>query len=170
MSHLQMNDTKTEFITFGTPHLLSKKDLDSITAGGTTVSCSNTVKFLGAFLDETLSFKQHVAAWAKLALWDTPHQKCKKISCNSHHKMLMCTFVLSQLDCINSILTNTSLTTTKPYKKSRTKLPKLSTKRLNGPVQHLVWNSFTGYQSDTRVTLNFSQLSIKLCLEWDQYT
>ena len=25
MNHLQMNDTKTEFITFGTPHLLSKK-------------------------------------------------------------------------------------------------------------------------------------------------
>ena len=63
MNHLQMNDTKTEFITFGTPpHLLSKKDLDSITVGGTTVSCSKTVKFLGAFLDETLSFRQHVAA------------------------------------------------------------------------------------------------------------
>ena len=62
MSHLQMNDTKTEFITFGTPHLLSKKDLESITVGRTTVSCSKTVKFLGGFLDETLSFKQHVAA------------------------------------------------------------------------------------------------------------
>ena len=27
MNHLQMNDTKTEFITFGTPQLLSKKTL-----------------------------------------------------------------------------------------------------------------------------------------------
>ena len=62
MNHLKMNDTKTEFITFGTPCLLSKKDLDSITVGGTTVSCSKAVKFLGAFLDETLSFKQHMAA------------------------------------------------------------------------------------------------------------
>ena len=52
MNHLQMNDTKTEFITFGTPHLLCKK-FDSITVGGTTVSCSKTVKFFGAFLDET---------------------------------------------------------------------------------------------------------------------
>ena len=46
MNHLQMNDTKTELITFGTPHLLSKKDLDSITVGETTVSCSNAANFL----------------------------------------------------------------------------------------------------------------------------
>ena len=31
--------------------------------------------------------------------------------------MLMCALVLSQLECINSILLNTSLTTTKPYQK-----------------------------------------------------
>ena len=64
MNHLQMNDTRTEFITFGTPHLLSKKNLDSIAIGGTTVSCSKTLKFLCALVDETLSFKQHVAAHA----------------------------------------------------------------------------------------------------------
>lgn len=69
MNHLQMNDTKTKFITFGTTHLLSKKNLDSITFGGTTVNCSKTIKFLGTLLDETLSFKQHVAAHAKLALY-----------------------------------------------------------------------------------------------------
>ena len=68
MKHLQMNDTETDFITFGTSNLLSKKGLDSITVGGITINCSKTIKFLGAFLDETLSFKQHVAAWAKLAL------------------------------------------------------------------------------------------------------
>ena len=69
MSHLQMNDTRTEFITFGTPHLLSKKNLDSLTIGGTTVGCSTTRNFLCAFVDETLSFKQHVAAHASLALY-----------------------------------------------------------------------------------------------------
>ena len=64
MNHLQMNDTRTEFITFGTPHLPSKKYLDSITIGGTTVSCSKAIKFLCAFVDETFFFKQHVAASA----------------------------------------------------------------------------------------------------------
>ena len=64
MNHLQMNDTRTEFITFGTPHLLSKKNLDSIAIGSTAVSHSKTLKFLCALVDETLSFKQHVAAHA----------------------------------------------------------------------------------------------------------
>ena len=118
MNHLQMNDTKTEFITFGTPHLLSKKNLDSITIGGTTVSCSKTIKFLGAFLDETSSFKQHVAAHAKLALCGIHLIKnVRKYLTMATTKMLMCTLVLSQLDCVNSILTNTSLTTIKLYQK-----------------------------------------------------
>ena len=139
MNHLQMNYIKTEFINIGTPHLLSKKDLDSITVGGTTVSCSKTVKFLGSLLDETLSFMQHVAAQAKLALYGIHLTKhVRKYLTTATTKMLMCALVLSQLDCINSILTNTSLTPTNLIKKSRTKLPKSSTKRLNGPLQHLV--------------------------------
>ena len=83
----QVNDRKTEFITFGTSNLLSKKDLDSITVGAITVNCSKTVTFPGAYLDETLSFRQHVVTQAKLAHYGiTPHQKCKKISYNSHYK------------------------------------------------------------------------------------
>ena len=112
-----MNDTKPEFISFGTTHLLNKKNLDSITIGNTTVNCSKTIKFLGVLLDET-SFKQHVAAHAKSALYGIHLIKnVRKYLTMATTKMLMCTLVLSQLDCINSILTNTSLTTTKPYKK-----------------------------------------------------
>ena len=64
MNHLQMNDKRTEFITFGTPHPLSKKNMTLITIGGTTVSSSKTIKFLCAFVDDKLSFKQYVAAHA----------------------------------------------------------------------------------------------------------
>ena len=46
MNHLQMNDTETEFITFGTSNLLSKKDFDSITFRGITVNCSKQSNFL----------------------------------------------------------------------------------------------------------------------------
>ena len=85
-----MDDTKTD-ITFGTAHLLNKKTLDSITFGDTTVKSSKTIKFLGVLLDDTLSFKQHVAPRAKSALWNTSYQKCKEISDNGTTKMLMCT-------------------------------------------------------------------------------
>ena len=104
MNHLQMNDTKNEFITFGTSILLSKKDLDSITVEGITVNCSKTAKFLGAFLHETLSFRQHVATGPKLA----PHgiqliKNLRKYLTMATTKMLMHALIISQLDCINSI-------------------------------------------------------------------
>ena len=64
MNHLQMNDTRIELITFGTPHLFSKKNFDSIAIGGTTFRCSKTITFLCALVDDTLSIKQHVAVHA----------------------------------------------------------------------------------------------------------
>ena len=118
MNHLQMNDTRTEFITFGTPHLLSKRNLDSLTIGGITVSCSKKRKFLCAFVDETLSFKQDVVAHVSLELYRIHLMKnVRKYLTMATTKILMCTLVLSQLDCIKCILTNTSLTTSKPYEK-----------------------------------------------------
>ena len=63
MNHLQMNDTKTEFFTYGTPHLLSKKTLTQ-SQSEELGNCSKTFKFPGAFLDKTWSFKQHVAKLA----------------------------------------------------------------------------------------------------------
>ena len=60
-----------------------KKDLDSITAGG-------------AFLDETLSFKQYVAARAKLALYGIHLIKnVRNYLTIATTKMLMCALVLS---------------------------------------------------------------------------
>ena len=94
---------------------LDKKNLDLITIGGTTVSCSQTMKFRCVFMDETLSFK---TACAELALYRIHLMKnVRKYLTMATTKMLMCTVVLSQLDCIKCILTNTSLTTSKPYEK-----------------------------------------------------
>ena len=64
-------------------------------------------------------------------------------------QMLIVVLVLSQLDCINSILKMHYSAVPNLTKKSRTKLPELYIKGPNGPVQHLILNHFTGYQSDT---------------------
>ena len=139
MNHLQMNDTKTEFITFGTAHLLNKKTLDSITFGDTTVKSSKTIKFLGVLLDDTLSFKQHVAARAKSALYGIHLIKnVRKYLTMATTKMLMCTMVLSQLDYINSILTNTSLITTRPYQKIQNQAARIIYKKTK-------WTSATSF-------------------------
>ena len=93
MNHLQMNDTKTEFLTFGTTHLLNKKNLDPITFRDTIVSSSKTIKFLGVLLDETLSFKQNVAAHAESALYGIHLIKnVRKYLTMTTTEMLMCTW------------------------------------------------------------------------------
>ena len=157
---------------FGTPHLLSKKNLDSLTIGCTTVSCSTTRKFLWVFIDETLSFKQDVAAHTSLALYRIHLLKnVRKYLTMATTKMLICTLIPSQLDCIKFILTNTFLTTSKPYEKIQNQAACIwLVKRPKGPVQHPPWKSFTGYQSDTGVAWNFSQLCITVYMEWDQHT
>ena len=62
MNHLQMNDISIEFITFGTSHFFHQKNFDAIAMEGSTVRCSKTVTFLCAFVDDTLSAQQHMAA------------------------------------------------------------------------------------------------------------
>ena len=86
---------------------LVKWALTQITVGGITVNCSKMVKFCCAIMDETLSFRQHVAAEATLALYGIHLIKnVREYLTVATTKMLMCALILSQLDCINSILTN----------------------------------------------------------------
>ena len=64
MNHLQMNDTRIEFITFSTSHLFHKKNFDAIGFGGTAVRFSKTITYLCSLVDDTLSIQQHMAAHA----------------------------------------------------------------------------------------------------------
>ena len=71
------------------------------------------VKFLNVIKDKTLSFRKHVAAKAKSALYGIHLIKSIQTYLTlDTTKMLMCALVLSQLDYINSILTNTPLSAT----------------------------------------------------------
>ena len=59
-NQLKMNDAKTEFIVIGTSSNLRKNTLDHIKIGNTKIHQSSKIKFLGIFLDEKLSFKDHI--------------------------------------------------------------------------------------------------------------
>ena len=130
MRLLQMNGTKTEFIIFGTSNLISKINLDSITVGGITVNSSQVVKFLGTILDQTLYFRQHVVARVKLALYGIHFIKIiwKYLTLDTA-KLLLRALVLSQLDYIKFILTNTPLSTTNPYQKVLNQAAQIEYKR-----------------------------------------
>ena len=104
-SQLKINDGKTEFIVIGTSSSLWKNTLDSIEIGNTKIHRSSKMKFLGVFLDEKLSFKDHIQNRLKKANYNlrliSNIQKYIDIDTT---KMLLCTLVLSQLDYVNSIL------------------------------------------------------------------
>ena len=115
-SQLKMNDAKTEFIFIGTSSSLQKNTLDNIVIGNTKIHRSWKIKFLGVFLDEKLSFKDHIQNRSKKANYNLrPISNIQKYIDIDTTKMLLCILVLSQLDYVNSILSRTPKTIIKPY-------------------------------------------------------
>ena len=64
---LEMNESKTEFIYFGSKHMLKKCNTNMVNINGEHINRSNKVKYLGGLLDSTLSFCQHVITKCKAA-------------------------------------------------------------------------------------------------------
>ena len=101
----KMNPTKTEFIEFGSRSQLDKTNQNSISVLGDSIGLSNTIHYLGAWLDRNLRFDTHVT------------MKCKSAICNIFKLMhvcryidqetceiLVCSLVLSHVDYSNGIL------------------------------------------------------------------
>ena len=101
-NQLKMNDAKTEFIVFGSKHQVQRNDLKSLNIDNTTVKAKLVIKFLGAYLDESLNMKTHIANRTKNVLCNLYFIKnIRKYITNKTAKMLLCSLVLSQLDYLN---------------------------------------------------------------------
>ena len=59
---LKINESKTEFIYFGSKQMLKKGNINAVNINGEHMARSDKVKYLGGFLDSTLSFHQHIIA------------------------------------------------------------------------------------------------------------
>ena len=59
-NQLKMNNAKTEFIVIGTASNLKKNTLENIEIGDSLIHRTSNIKFLGVYLDENLSLKDHV--------------------------------------------------------------------------------------------------------------
>ena len=66
-NQLKMNDAKTEFIVIGTASNIKKNTLENTEIGDTIIHQSSKMKFLGVYLDEKLSLKDHVGNRARKA-------------------------------------------------------------------------------------------------------
>ena len=107
INRLKMNATKTEFIMFGSKKQLQKCTTESLKVNNDIVPTSETIKYLGTWLDQHLSFKTHIKKKCQTAMMNL--QRIKAI----HHMLsqeachqLMLGLVMSHLDYINAILIN----------------------------------------------------------------
>ena len=57
---IRLNESKTEFIYFSSRQQLKKCTFDRININNEPIQRSDTVKYLGAYLDQSLNFKKHV--------------------------------------------------------------------------------------------------------------
>ena len=80
-NQLKMNGAKTEFIVFESKHQVQRNGLKSLNIDNTIIKAKLVIKFIGAYMDESLNVKTHITQ-------DTA-------------KMLLCSLVLSQLDYLN---------------------------------------------------------------------
>ena len=69
-NQLKMNNAKTEFIIIGTASNLKKNTLENIEIGDTLIHQISKIKFLGVYLDENLSLKDHVQNRARKAKYN----------------------------------------------------------------------------------------------------
>ena len=67
-NQLLMNNAKIEFILFGSRQQLRKCTTKSLSANGEEISHSNCIKYLATWMDQELSFRQHVMNKCRVAM------------------------------------------------------------------------------------------------------
>lgn len=102
---LKMNTSKTEFIMFGSRQQLCKCDTKTICIAGDEVKSGSCIRYLGAFLDETLNFKEHVKRKCRTAMLNYFRIKSiRKYLTKEAAETLVLSLVISHLDYCNIIL------------------------------------------------------------------
>ena len=102
---LKMNQSKTEFIIFGSRQQVNKCVSDSLDVNGVRVPCSDQIKYLGASLDSLLNFKNHIKAQCRKAMGNVIKLKyIRNYLTVDACKVLASGMILSHIDYCNAIL------------------------------------------------------------------
>ena len=102
---LKMNSSKTEFILVGSRQQLKKCNTKSIDIAGDTVESVPCIRYLGAYLDEQLTFKDHIKRKCQTAMFNYLRIKnIRKYLTKDATEILVLSLVMSHLDYCNGIL------------------------------------------------------------------
>lgn len=102
---LRLNDSKTEVLLIGSPHLLKKLPKSELHIGDDVITPSSNARNIGAMFDDTLSMNDHIAYMCKGA-WHHLRQigQIRNYLDSSAATTLMHSFVSSRLDNFNGLL------------------------------------------------------------------
>jgi hypothetical protein len=118
LSHdLTLNKSKTECVLFGSAHLLSKTTMTHLHLDDHQIPISKTVRYLGVYLDNTLTLKYQIgkacgAAWGYMRVISRQRKALK----GSALKMVLHSLVLSRVEYASSIYCGSCKSTMKPIK------------------------------------------------------
>ncbi len=102
---LKMNTSKTEFIMFGSRQQLDKCNIKQINIASDYIEVESCIRYLGAFLDETLTFKEHVKRKCRTAMLNYLKIKnIRKYLTKEATEIVVLSLVISHLDFCNVIL------------------------------------------------------------------
>ena len=102
-NRLQMNNAKTEVLLIGSLSQLNKCVTLALNVNGTMVQISRMIKYMGAFLNNGLSFKHHITTKCRIAMWNLQQLKPLWPSLTVQACMtLVPGLVISHLDYVNS--------------------------------------------------------------------
>ena len=103
-NRLHMNYAKTEFILFGSRQQLQKCTTKSLSANGEEISHSNCSKYLGTWMDQVLSFRQHIINKCRVAMLNIQQIKLiRNILNEDTTHTLVLSLIMSHLDYCNAI-------------------------------------------------------------------
>ena len=102
-NRLCMNNSKTEVLIIGSQPQLNKYITTALDINGTMVQTSKMIKYLGACLDNGLSFKHHISTKCRTAMWNLQCLKLLWLSLTMQACMtLVLELVMAHLDYVNS--------------------------------------------------------------------
>ena len=104
-NRLKMNPDKTKIILFGSCQQLAKVETSALNVCSKIADKSQCIKYLGAHLDEVLSFKVHARTKGKIVIWNIMKIKnIRKYLARDTCQLLIHSMVMSHIDYANELL------------------------------------------------------------------
>lgn len=102
---LKLNDSKTEYIVFGSPHFMRQLTIPNLQVGTSVIESSDKVKNLGATFDSCLTMENFVLDKVRSSLFYLKNiKRIRPCLTQETAKTLVHAFVITRLDYANSLL------------------------------------------------------------------